>query len=412
MQEVVGEMYFKIMRRGETLVVDDSLLDWHVVYEVNTEPTFTVSLPLHFLEHLVYKNEMILYFDDDAKIHGYFESKNVDYKTGIINVNYVHTLKEWEYQSIPTNVVKKNKKISQLMTDSDIIYNMKSWTIDVQNDARIEYEFSRENKLEGLDKIVSLTDNLHYRVSRRSHRTLEIGKFGAKKDYLISFDSILDNLILDDDVSSLVNYAVVLADKNEGGATSVTLREVYNRKDLQDENFPIIITGKKINTQASQIGYDFPEYAPNNIHEYAVLDLEGIRREDGDIYEDTFTMNDAQPIQEDGKPISNEDRLKVAQSIYNRAKRKLRASRRNLRYTFTVHDLPNDINVGDRIQLLFSDTSGVLTKCFNLKTTESSVVQDYFYIVNMELSPMQNGGIQYELTVAYDLGQYFTTREY
>lgn len=405
-------MYFEVIRNGSRVAVGDRLLNVSMVYEIDKVPSFSVQLPIDYSQHFVLRNEMKLHMPDGGFIHGLYAGKTLTKSSELVSVNYNHTLQEWEYQSIPTNVVKKKASVSSLMKDSDIKYTKNNWVISVQDDAEIEYEFSREKKLEGLDKIISLTPDLHYRILRSTDRYLEIGKFGEHKDFIVSFDNMLDDLTIEDDPSTITNYAVVLSDKNEGGGTSVTLRDVYEHPELQLKGFPVIITGNKINTQSTQTGYSFTEYAPNNMHEYAIIDEVGIEREEGDIYEGTFSMNDVEPVQEDGKTISNADRIKASQMVYQKGVRKLYRSRRNLVYTTTVPDLPLDVNVGDKVLCMFRNSTDTLVECFGLKTTTQLEVQDWFYIVRIEEQMGEDGTMLYGLTLAYDLVTYFNTREY
>lgn len=409
-------MYFEIIYRGKTLITGDDLLATSFRYEINKEPSFSAKLPIKYYPYLMYKNEIKIHLDAEHLIHGLIMSKTIDKTEERIDVEYEHVLFEWTYQSVPTNVAKKGGFVSTLMKDPDIVYQAKNgedpWTIKVYDDCEIEYEFSRETKREALDKIIELTPDLNWRVTRSADKTLEIGKFGEHKEVLVSYENILDNLEIEDDNSAIINYAVTLSDKNEGGATSVTLKEVFEHPELQIEGFPVIITGQTINTQSPQVGYNFTEYAPNTINEYAVIDEEGIRRENGDIYEGTYTNNDIQPIQEDGKEITNEDRIKTSQMLYQSTVRKNKMSRRNLKYTFSLGDIPADLNVGDMVRLVFKNNVDTYSGCYGLQTTPVIKSDAWLYVLTIDLQIQDNGSVVYQLTVAQDISSYNVTREY
>lgn len=406
-------MLFTILYHGEKVVVGSDILSTSDTYDINTAPTFDVTLPIRYLNALRWKVEIVIEFDDGRLWHGILVSKEIDKKAETIQCNFDHVLSEWSLQCIPINVAKKKQLVSEIMKDKDIIYNKTDWTIAVQDDATVEYEFSRENKLEALEKIVGMTDNLSYRLLRDKDRVIQIGKFGEHKNLLVTKDNILDGLTISDDATNIINYAVSLSDKTEGGATSVTLKEVHDDPTLQDPEFPVIITGNKINTQAPQIGFSFHEYAPNNVNEYAVLDETGIERENGDVYEGTFSTNDVQPIQEDGKTITNEDRIMASKMLYQKAIRKLRFSRRNLTYQFGLADLPVDINVGDKIKLVFKNNISYFEPCnVDIFNTENVLdINDWFYITSIQRDQQSDGTDRYNLTVAQDLVPFLTSRE-
>lgn len=416
-------MYFKIIRKGKILTVGDDLLGFSINYTIGTVPTFRVTLPIKYFPYLNYRNELEIYFDDETYIHGLISIKTIDTVNETMEVDYDHILYEWTYESVPTNVVKKFRTIYQLYNDEDIKYNSQAWEVRVRDDFVIDFEFSRETKLQALDKIISLTPDLHYRVLRDRDRYIEIGKFGDIIHFPVTIDNIVESLTITDDGSNIVNYCVALSDKNDGGATSTTLRDVYLNPELQLEGFPVVLTGNLINTQSAPSSYEtvdedgnveiheFPELAPNSSHEFAVKDLEGIALEDGDIYEGTFTSNAIQPVQEDGNVISNEDRIKASETLYHSAIRLLRQSRRSVLFTVNVDNIPWNLNVGDRIPVAFSNTHSELTACLGERLVEIINEDRYLYVTTINVTLDADGFVSYQLELSPNLDTLLSGRE-
>lgn len=404
-------MYFEIIYKDTILITGDDLLQVDFAYDLNSTPNFSIDLPLKYYHYLDFRSEIKLHFDDGTMLHGIIVSRKITKSQEIVSCEYEHIFYEWTFESIPVNVVKKNTTVSNLMKDPDMIYQKKNWSIDVHNDYPIEYEFSRENKREGLEKIIELTPDLSYRVLRNSDRYLEIGKFGEHKQFLISFDNIVDDLVITDDSSVISNYAVALSDKSEGGATTITLRDVFEHPELEMEGFPVIITGNTINTQAPQVGYRFTEYAPNNIEEYAVIDEYGIMQECGDIYETTVSTNDIQPIQENGKPITNADRINSAKMLYQQTVRRLIHGRRRKLYECSVAYLPSDINVGDKVRLLFENKFDEFYGCSGVNSVGAFSVDAWVYVIRIQLHFQSDGSVVYDLVLSENLSSIYGERE-
>lgn len=404
-------MFFEIIRQNKVVARGEDILSCNAFYEINQTPSLEMEIPIKYYKYLFFKNECKVYFDDGGMFHGVLMSKDVSGNAGTIKLQYAQILEEWNFESVPTNVVKKNAEVSKLMKDVDIINIRPPWEIKVKNSYEIEYEFSREKKREVLDKIINLTPNLNYRIHRDKDRYLELGIFGTKMDFLVSTENLLDEVQLDEDGTNIANYSVMLSDKNDGGATSITLRDIFMNKHLQTTGFPVVITGNRINTQATQTGFNYTEYAPNNTVEYAILDEEGIKRENGDIYETTFSSNDIQPIQEEGKPINNVDRIRATVMLYQRGVRKLRYSRRVFKFTVKVPRLPVYINVGDKVRFVYANESVEWQECKGLLGENTLFLDDWFYIISIELNVETNGAMTYSLVLSKDLTSYYSLRE-
>lgn len=404
-------MYFEIVRNDETLVRGNDCFGVAYNLDINSQSSFSVILPIYYYRYVQRRNEIKIYLDDGTLAHGVMDNKSVDKVNETIDLDYSQILGEWDRECVPINVIKKHEMISDLMVDPDTAYQEVLWDVRVIDDYDIEYEFSRETKLEALNKIINMTPDINYRVSRTEDRVLEIAKFGEQKNYMITSDNMLGGVTIEENMSDIINVAVSYGDRNDGGATSVTLRDVSADVSLQDPNFPVYITGKKINTAAPPVGYSYTEYAPNNVHEYAVVDLVGLEQEDGDIYEGTFTMNDVTPLEEDGEEISNEDRIAASKVIYERTVRKLIHSRRNPRITVSTYDLPIWVNVGDMIRFVLNNTDSRFDECVGFITEDVVQYDKWVYVLNIDITTDAGGNIMYAVTLSETLAEYFTSRE-
>ncbi|MFV0409638.1 MAG: hypothetical protein ACK5LJ_08075 [Paracoccus sp. (in: a-proteobacteria)] len=404
-------MYFEIIRKHEVVARSDEFMSFSANIELNGLSSFSLSIPVDFINEVRYRCEIKVYLPDGSICHGLVTAAELDVSTNVIDIDCNEILGEWELECVPTNVVKKKEMISDLMNDPDTNYQETLWDIDVYDDYEIEYEYSRETKLEALDKTIEMTPDINYRVHRVNERNLEIAKFGEKKDYIVSSLNMLNNLSIKYDASNIINVATSYSDKNDGGSTSVTLRDVSADVSLQDERFPVIITEARVNTQAPPVGYSFTEYAPNNQHEFAVLDLDGIEAEDGDIYEGSFSLNDVSAVEENGEEISNEDRIAASKVMYAVTCRKLRYSRRRIVVETSVADLPLDVNVGDRIPFVATGSSAKLTECDDLQQENVFQFNDYLYLISFSINLVEDGTLRYDLNLSDNLAEYYLTRE-
>lgn len=420
-------MYFRIIRNNKILAQGTEILELSITHSLNEISTVQLSIPAKYYKFFANRVEVEVI---DANFFERIRITNVtiDKPDEKLSLENDEVLGEWETENIPTNVAKKNASVSALLTQDDFRYRRQRWEIqfnyDTSSEETFDYEFSRENKLDGLKKILSMTEDLFFRTPRNTDRVLEISRFGEKKNFVVSDSGFPDDCItgnhrvmatlssisIENDSSNIINLAVAISDKSDGGATSVTLRDVYNNPSLQKEGFPVIITGNVINTQSTGTGYDFPQYAPNTLNEYAVMDELGIQQEDGDIYEGTFSSNDIQPIQEDGKTLSNADRIKAAQTLYNKSIRKLKNSRRLITYKTTIENLPNDIDVGDKIRLIINNSMKEYIDCMP-KEYQVIYSDDYFYLMEFTQTYQSNGTWLYEITLAKTLQDLLNNRE-
>jgi len=413
-------MYFELYQHGKLKVRGSEIYELSVTYKLNAMPTCNVSIGAEYLKYTLFKSEMKIYDEVNGKslyFHGYIQGSQIDKETETLQITIVDVMDEWDKENIPVNVTKKDSDIEKIYIygGTDFKPRLHDWDIliDYKTDKRddFEYEFSRETKLEGLDKVCGLTESISWLRPRNTDRVLKLSEFGDKKNYIVSDQNIVDQFQVESDGSNIINMVVPLSDKSDSGSTSVTLRDVYNDKSLQLAEFPVILTGNTINDQASQIGFLYPEYAPNNVKEYAVLDVVGISMEDGDIYEGSFASNDITPVQTDGKKISNADRIKASKTLYKKAVRKLKESRRLTTFSVSVVDLPVYVNPGDKVKFIFNNFISDFRDACTPYCREVMYVDDWFYVLSIEISYEETGVPVYSLKLSKTLQSELNNRE-
>lgn len=276
------------------------------------------------------------------------------------------------------------------------------WEIDFQDDSEdrmIDYVYSRQNKLEAFTKTMELTPDLFWRVGFTAEKKIEVGKFGKHKKYILSLKPsgktnirILTEPTVDYNFENVANVATVYSEKSDSGMSSMTLREVYNDPDLQDENFPVVILRANSNPERDYTKYvtQYPKLAPNNELEFAVIDTVSVALESGHLTETTFAFNDLAPFSLDGKKVSDKDRVKAAKTAYAAAIRKLKDLRRSYEYPLTCEELPADINVGDKVRLLYDNDLWKLTECSNYYK-KILQMDDWFYVQSITYNIDKNG---------------------
>lgn len=288
-------------------------------------------------------------------------------------------------------------KIINIYEDDNFAYP--GWDIEFSEKAKkekIDYVYSRQNKLDALTKTCELTEDLFWRVGFTGEKLIEISEFGEKKPYIVSLKPegitnirILTEPKIDYDFEDIINVATVYSAKSDSGMSSLTMREVYNDESLQNEMFPVIILKPEVNNER-----DYSKYiqqpkaiAPNNELEYAVLDLEGIAEAGGYLIESSFAFNDISPFavdQENGKTtkITDKDRVLAATQAYKAAIRKLKAARVKYSLEITTTELPVDINVGDKVRFVYENDLFIMESCTNYMK-KLLVYDDYFYVTKI-----------------------------
>lgn len=295
-------------------------------------------------------------------------------------------------------------KLSDIYNDKTFVYP--GWIVDIQDDAMIDYVYSRQNKLEALTKTCELTSDLFWRVGFTNEKVVEIGKFGDIKPFVISTRKsgetnirMLTEPQITYKFDDVVNVASVYGDKSDSGMSSITLRDVYERPELQDEKFPVVILREGVNNERDYSDYiQFPMLAPNNYDEYAVIDLESVALENGELIEGTFTSNDISAFSLDDELVTDADRINASKVLYRSSIRKLIQLRRSYDMEITTEELPSDLNVGDKVRLIYDNKLWTVTECSEYwqKIVD---YDDYFYITKIDFNIDANGAETDKITL-------------
>lgn len=385
--------YCEIIQKGKKSIRIKNFLDNGITFrnELMYIPEAEITIPIHYKEYLNGRPEIIIHIDN-IHFHGIVFDTVENKQDETIIFTAIHIIHEWYYREISTNLAVKDRTIEDLYNSDDFKYSSE-WIMDISTSAKnrtIDYVYSRQKYLDALSKTVKLTDDLFWRVGFDEKKVIEIGAFGDKKQYTISMLppseqnlQILEEPIIRNNYKDVINVATVYGTKSDSGMSSMSLREVYYDKSLQDPNFPVIILRKGINNERDYDYVDYPELAPNNDTEYAIIDKESVALESGTLIEGTFSFDDLSPFNTEGKPITNDDRIKAAVTAYNKAKKILIEKRRDFTIEVLISELKPDIKVGDMIMLKYNNTIKLLGNCTNYMKKILSY-NDWFYITEME----------------------------
>lgn len=296
--------------------------------------------------------------------------------------------------------------ISDILTDFNFACN--GWDVYFSENAKeqyIEYVYSRQNKLEALNKTLELTDDLFWKVKFENKKQIYISEMGYKHNYMISErakssinSTIINTPKVDYDFSKVENVVTVYSNKSESGMTSMTLREIYNDKTLQDSKFPIVIlrdsSYTNVNNERGYTTYTTlsPKIAPNNQLEYAIIDTEGVALEGGVIIEGTYAFDDLSPFtttetNEEGeevtKSITDTDRISAGKVAYIKAIKKLKNNRRTHTIEVECEELPYYITVGDMIFFPYAHNIINYNLCTNYEKKVFEL-NDWYYITKID----------------------------
>lgn len=322
------------------------------------------------------------------------------------------TVKEME--EVDPEVVDQ---VQNIYEDNNFAYP--GWNITFSSNAqktKIDYVYSRQNKLDALTKTCELTSDLAWRVGFTNEKKIEVSEFGKKKPYIISLKPsgktnirIVTEPKIDYDFENIVNVATVYSAKSDSGMSSLTMREIYNDTSLQKDGFPVIILKPDVNNERDYSRYikQPKAVAPNNELEYAVLDLEGIAEAGGYLVESSFAFNDISPFaidQDNGKttPIRDKDRVAAAKQAYEAAIKKLKAGRSKYSIEIETEELPTDINVGDKVRLLYDNNVLILESCSNYMK-KILAYDEYFYVTHIGYDIDETGGEVDTITLSKEL---------
>ena len=98
------------------------------------------------------------------------------------------------------------------------------------------------------------------------------------------------------------------------------------------------------------------------------------------------------------KNITDEDRIKCAKAVYDATIKKLINARRKFQITVTTEQLPQDLNVGDKIRFIYDLKQFHIEECSNYMR-KLLTENDWYYINKMERHINSNGMETGELTL-------------
>ena len=384
-----------------------------------------ISLPYEEAQHRD-KADIIKYADPKAWV---YRKKSQEVEVTSVTTTYEPEIGKYNLTastakgtSITVNITVREDESYANVTDPSVVdklediysdYNFAypGWQIDIEEDAQdemIDYVYSRQNKLEALTKTCELTDNLFWRVGFTGEKIVEISSFGEKKPYILSLKPsgktntrIITEPTIDYDFDDVVNVATVYSEKSDTGMSSLTLREVYMDTSLQKSGFPVVILRANVNNERDYSKYitQYPKLAPNNELEYAVLDEQSIALESGHIIEGTFAFNDLGAFNINSKKIPDSKRVRAARTVYHAAIRKLKQKRRSYTVRVTTEELPADLNVGDRIRLIYDNNLWEQTQCSNY-WKKILKYNNWFYVTSISYNIEDDGSETNEVTLA------------
>lgn len=365
------DFYFEIIRQGAVVKRGRSIigeLSW--TNELMYVPKASFTIPIEFAEYFGAREEVRVFVNSKV-FHGFVSGTKTNKVDETIRVDLSHIIHEWQYRQIPTNIAIKNRSVSQIYSMASFVYP--GWNINYLQSAAtesIDYVYSRQNKLAALTKTCELTSDLFWRVGFTYGRTLDIGSFGEVSPYVISkLPSGRSNirLIREPEIrhefDRVINTAVVYGEKGDSGMSSMSLREIYNDPASQLPGFPVVVWNPSVNNERRYFYTDMIKLAPNNTKEYAVIDNASLMAENGVNIEGTFSFNDLAPFSTDGSTLKDVDRVRASKTAYNSAVRRLKLSRRRDVIQIDTEQIPNDLQVGNRIRFLYDNAVHLLKDC-------------------------------------------------
>lgn len=388
-------------KAGKTQYIKDIIggISWTI--EPNQIPSCQFTIPITDVDKLDGHMDVrvIIY---GKMFDGIVKAIDLDKDNETATVQLDHKISEWDYRQIPNNYTVKNQTFPEVFCQSPFLYST-DWYVNTDSEAqkdKVNYAFSRQGHLEALTKAVTLTDNLYWRVGTRYDRMLEIGAFGEKKNYIVSEHGdterhlkIINGVSITRNFDGVFNVCTVYGEKSDSSQASLTLREAYldqqrKGKPLID-GFPIVILNPTVNNEQKQYYTDITKIASNNSLEYAILDEFSINLEQGKLIEKTKSMNDIAPFENDGKPISDEERAKQSMILYRSGVRSHKNARRKDDIRLTIGELPCDLNVLDKVYYDYSNELEIFDKCSRY-CKKVYTASDDFYITKIETNFDEN----------------------
>ena len=295
--------YFEILEFGKVKKrFREALSTISFSNELMTVPEMQITIPNEYYDLISGRKEMRVIMDC-----GVFYGMITDYKPSVsgLNISLTHVINEWTYRQVPTNYAVKNALIKNVYESEDMYYSTQ-WKMNFETEIdneKIDYVYSRQSKLDALTKTCELTPSVYWRVPFTNDKQVEVGYFGKKQPVMLSNKPtlgrnyrIIGEPTMETDFSDVINLATVYANKSDSGMSSLSLREVYNDKSLQNPKFPVVILRSNINNERDYEYVDFPKLAPNNQLEYSIIDTESVGYESGVFIEGTFAFDDLSPF--------------------------------------------------------------------------------------------------------------------
>lgn len=383
-------------KKSVEILEEDFLNSISIEWGMMETPSVSIVLPSRYAKYIT-GNTIVHLLSDGWHYAGYVDNKRMSIGNSTVIVDTVHFLHRLSKRKLPTNITLKSLPAKEVLEHAwslwreeeridEIVSKFSLNYVDSYAELyEIEYEFSNESILEFLTKVCEKTPSLYWRVSRYDPFQIDFGVFGSHKNILINEDtSLLEIKDVIEDYSEVTNVAVVMSDKSDSGASSLTLRDIFYNKRLMLKGFPVIKTGYAVNNQRHYQYPQIPQFAPEIIgEEFALLDEEGIAMEAGEFYWGTIVENDTQAIAEDNREITNKDRLASTQQLYRSAIRKLINSRRKVLFQIEVSPLAKkSCQIGDKVMFTLNEGVWELTSCtkYYEKVLKTS---DWFYITSI-----------------------------
>ena len=110
-------------------------------------------------------------------------------------------------------------------------------------------------------------------------------------------------------------------------------------------------------------------------------------------------FNDLGAFNTESQRITNAKRLRAQRTVYRAAIRKLKQTRRNLKFTVTTEAMPAEVNAGDKIRCLYDNLIYMFGECTNYQK-KILKMDDWYYVESITRNFDEYGGETDELTLS------------
>lgn len=290
------------------LTFSDLLSDIDVSWGLMVVPATSFELPAKYAVMAQPRRKVRIEYNNWV-FEGFIMGKETDNHKNTVVIDLTHVIVELSWHKLPTNLSIKAELIPTTLGRPEFQVTPYTTTFDAYAAVvDIDYVFSNQNLIEAYSQVCENTDSIFWRVNRQNPYIIEFGSFGEDTGIEISKDKYLisDVDIAEDFGESVVNYAVVIADKSDSGNTSVTLQDIIQDKSLQDPNFPVVLTGQTVNNEREYKYARAPQFASNSDMEYAIMDIDGLGMMEAAMCYGYFASNDLQPHSNVDNPQIND----------------------------------------------------------------------------------------------------------